>query len=347
MTESHARAADATDSTLVTAKITGGDAGAAAWLALADEGAGCIDPSAAAELRESVRASGASSSGAVDALCRIILGLECDARDVEAAAARRARDTWLVDAERELGTGFGDYARTLAVLLGGHGLHMDAVRVLQRATHVVEPEAWRTSCALGDALCAAGESDEAMAILRQLLVASAGAEHALFVQNTFARVASRLGFYQDAIALYHELAKHESTPKARRDAALSAALAARSSGDEPTARSELSALIAELTGDARLATAFGAHVVDELLALLLVAGDEAAIAVQERLVAAVSASLGPAHVATLQERANLSVVLRAVGRVAEADVLAAELRTLRPEGLSFDRWRPHLAPLVA
>lgn len=334
------------DDAAVTATITASDAGASAWLALADQCAGCIDPRAATELRENVRVHGTSSPGALDALARIILGLECDARDAEAVSARRVFEAWLGDAERALGEHFGAHARELAQLLGSHNLHREAVRVLLRATHEADPEGWRTACALGEALCAAGEGEQALDVLRRLSEASAGAAHALSVRATFARIAMRLGSYDDAIALYRELARDEHAPEARREAALQAAIAARSSGDEPAARAELAGLSAELEENGTLATPFGARVVDELLALLLIAEDEEAIAVQERLVSAVSAACGPTHVATLQERANLSVVLRAVGHEGKADALAAELRSLRPEGLSFDRSRPHLGPLL-
>ncbi len=331
----------------VTATIIAGDADAAAWLTLADECVGCIDPRAAIDLRESVRASGPSSPGALDALCRIILGLECDAHDKEAASARRAFDTWFGDAERALGAGIGAHARTLAELLREHNLHKDAVAVLTRATRHADDEAWRTACALGEALCAAGEGEQAMVVLRGLRASSMGTAHALFVCSTFARVATQLGQYDDAIALYRELSRDEGTSEARREALLRVAIAARSSGDEPGARAELSALLEGLRRDGVLATAFGAQVTDELLALLLLAQDEDAIAVQESLVAAVTAACGAAHVATLQERANLSVVLEMVGHEGEAKALVAELTNLRPEGLSFERSRPHLAPLVA
>ncbi len=334
----------------VTATIIAGDADAAAWLTLADECVGCIDSRAASDLRESVRASGPSSPGALDALCRIILGLECDAHDKEAASARRAFDTWLGDAERELGAGVGAHARALAELLREHNLHKDAVAVLTRATRATQHadlESWRTRCALGEALCAAGEGEQAMAVLRVLRAESEGAAHALFVSRSFARVALRLGKYDDAIALYRELSRDEGTPEARREALLQVAIASRSSGDEPTARADLSTLLEALQRDGVLATAFGARVTDELLALFLVAEDLDAIAVQERLVAAVTAACGSSHAATLQERANLSVVLRAVGHEREAEALAAELTNLQPEGLSFERSRPHLSPLVA
>ena len=331
----------------ITAKIIADDRDAAAWLALADERAGCIDPRAADDLRESVRLGGTASPGALDALCRIILGLECDAHDSEVASARRTFDRWFGDAERELGAGFGAHARALAELLRGHGLHVDAVRVLTRATQVPDREGWMTGCALGASLCEAGDGDRAMTVLRGLSASSTGTAQALDVRTAFASVAMRLGQYDEAIALYRELSVDEARPEAQNQALLQLAIAARCSGDEPAARAELSALLEALGKDDMLATPFGARVTDELLTLLILAEDENAIAVQEALVTAVTQRCGAAHEATLQERANLSVVLRAVGREGEAEALAAELTGVRPEGLSFDRLLRHCGPLVA
>lgn len=328
----------------VTAAIIASDPGAAAWLALADQCVGCIDPRAAKDLRDAVRSHGTSSPAALDALARIILGLECDARDAETASARRAFELWLGAAERELGPGFGAHARMLAELLSSHNLHKEAVRVLLRATHESDPEGWRTACALGEELCAAGETAQALEVMRRITEASLPEPHALAVRASFARVAMRMGAYDDAIALYRELARDETTEGARREAALDAALAARSSGDEPAARAELTALLGAIAEDGGLATVFGTRVVDSLLELLLVAEDEAAIAVQQGLVTAVAAACGPTSAAAAQERANLSVVLRAVGHEEEAEAIARELTA--PGGPSFERSRPHLLPFV-
>jgi len=284
----------------------------------------------------------------MDAIARIILGLECDARNEEAASAHRAFDKGLADAENELGAGFAAHARALAELLGSHNLHRDAVGVLLRATKSADPEPWRTACVLGHALCSAGDAEQAVAVMRKTLAESEGTAHAHVVRAAFAQVAMRLGLYDDAIALYRVLARDEHSLEARREAALQCAIATRNSGDEPATRAELAALLESLKQAGHLATAFGARVSDELINLYLVAEDDAAIPIQEALVLAVEKAHGATSRVALQERANLSVALRAVGRQSEADALVAELGELTKtqEGLSFDRQRPHLIPLI-
>jgi tetratricopeptide (TPR) repeat protein len=330
------------------AKIVAFDADAKEWLALADEATGCVDPRAAPELREAVRVHGVTSPGALQALCRIILGLECDARVREAAAARRAFDAWFSRAEHEQGDGFGQYARTLAAMLTSHGLHKDAVTVLERAQSRAGADAWLTASDLGESLCSLGETERSVQVLRALNASPLPLPALFEVRATLASVLARVGLYDEAVAIYRDLAAREPSSSLAHKRTIQAAVAARCSGDELTARQLLFELLARLKAERAVCSFAGVTCVDQLLGLLLLAEDERAIDVQRALVDAVAETHGPEHPAALQERKNLAVVLLGVGHQDEAKALTSELATLLrvPDLLpdSLDRSRPHVLP---